>query len=141
MCFIDICYFVGMQGIDLHFADVRRVRENIIQVSFKDLAEIEEIDARLLKESILELSEDHPYVLILNGDKKRIDFSREAKEFLTQDEKLNQNIICEAYVAKSMSNKLIFHFFINFYKPNFPVQVFDELSEAYKWVESQRVIN
>ena len=130
-----------MQGIDLHFADVRKVRDNIIQVSFKDLAEIEKKDAKELKDSILQLSQNHPYVLVLNGDKKRIVFSHDAREYLVQDQSLNEHIICEAYVAKSMSNKLIFHFFINFHKPSYPVQVFEELTEAYKWINSHNSDN
>lgn len=129
-----------MQAIDLHFADVRKIKENIIQVSFKDLAEIEKIEAMELKRSILDLSENLPYMLIMNGDKKRIEFSHEAREFLVQDQKLNHKIICEAYVAKSMSNKLIFHFFINFHKPIYPVRVFDEILDAYSWIENQKVL-
>ncbi len=128
-----------MQKSGLHFASVETIKENIIHVSFFDLAEIDIEDAKALKQEILRLSGANNYVLVLDSGKQRIDISHAARDFLVSDQQLNEKIICQAYVAKSMSNKLIFHFFINFHKPDFPVQVFDSSPDALKWIEKEMV--
>lgn len=123
----------------ISFASATLLPENTVHVKFNDLAEVDIEEARTLKDLILKLSAGSKYVLILDSGKERIDISHEARDFLVQDEELNKDIVCQAYVARSMANKLIFHFFINFHKPDFPVQVFDDLSEAQKWIKKQRV--
>lgn len=130
-----------MHTSSLPFASVNLINENTVHVVFQDMAEIDLEEVKELKESILKHTTGLKYILILDSGKKRIDISHDARDLLVQDEELNKDIICQAYVAKSMANKLIFHFFINFHKPDVPVQVFDDLSEAKAWIARQKIIH
>ena len=130
-----------MHNSSLPFASVNLINENTVHVVFQDMAEIDLEEAKELKESILKHTTGLKYILILDSGKERIDISHDARDFIVQDQELNKNIICQAYVAKSMSNKLIFHFFINFHKPGVPVQVFDDLTEANAWIAKQGIIH
>ena len=135
-----IVYIRVMHNSSLPFASVNLINENTVHVVFQDLAEIDLEEAKELKESILAHTTGQKYILILDSAKQRIDISHAARDLLVQDDELNKDIICQAYIAKSMANKLIFHFFINFHKPEVPVQVFDSLNEAKAWIAKQKVI-
>ena len=123
-----------MEILASDFAQIQKIAPFAIHVLLDDLSEIGLDEARALKKKILKLSAGEQYALILDSGKRRIDISHEAREFLALNKELNEKLICQAHVAQSVSNKLIFHFFVNFHKPPFPVQIFDRLEEAVEWV-------
>ena len=130
-----------MQNVALRFAQVKSVDQNIIHVFFHDMSEIGEQEAQELKGEVLKLAESRDFALIIDSGTRRIDISHEAREFLASDPEFSRQMICQAHVATSISNKLIFHFLINFHKPDFPVQVFDSLPEALSWIGKWPIAN
>lgn len=111
--------------------------DNIFEIGMEDHFHIELKDVIMLREKILELSENTEEVslIIISGDQTTI--SKEAREYAS-----NSSINCkaEAVVINKLYQKIIVNFMMNFTKKTSPyrnMKVFNCKEKALKWIESQ----
>lgn len=80
---------------------------------------------------------------ICNGKKKLLlgifsefsDIDTGGREYMASDE-TTQHSIAEAYILKSLSQKILANFYLTVNKPNVPTKFFSNITAAEKWLKS-----
>jgi hypothetical protein len=80
---------------------------------------------------------DHKKVLVLNVASRFSDVDSDARVYMSSDYAL-QYSIAEAFVLKSLSQRLIGNFYLKFQRPKVPTKLFSEIIEARKWLLKQK---
>lgn len=94
--------------------------------------------------TLSDLKEINEALTTLAGGKRKLllvianefsDIDKDSREYMATDES-TQHSIAEAYVIKSLSQKIIANFYLRINKPKVPTMIFTNLSSAEKWLKS-----
>jgi hypothetical protein len=61
--------------------------------------------------------------------------SANGRKFLASEDAV-QFSSCEAFVVKSLAQKILGNFYLKFDKPNIPSRLFNNFEDAYNWAET-----
>jgi hypothetical protein len=100
-----------------------------------DGVELDEHDAREMREVYLRLSGNQPFAILLDAS-EHFTPTKEASALLASRE-FSETRIAAAFVTDSLANKLFGNFFIRFNKPASPTKMFNDEARAFKWLEEQ----
>lgn len=118
--------------------EIRTLDNSIFRVEFFNGADIELSDAMLINENLIRLSQGKKYCILLDA-KNQFTTTPESREYVGSKER-SIGRIAFAIVAKSMANKLVGNFFIQFNKPVTPTKLFSDEESAMKWLIEQKAI-
>ena len=92
---------------------------------------IEEI--KLVEQGLIQISEDKAFKILFDMRNQYIQFDMDARRHAATAP-ITKLIQAEAIILNSLPNRLLFNFFLNFDKPNFPIKAFSKLTEALVWL-------
>jgi hypothetical protein len=96
---------------------------------------VEAEDANEMREANIELSNGHPYYVLLDTSKGFASAAPEAnKIFASKEYSHNRKAI--AIIAKSLASKIVSNFFIRFNKPHTLTRVFTNEAMATEWLRN-----
>lgn len=120
--------------IDLGHSVVYLRDDGIIQVNFGALTELDVKEAKQIVAATGKLTKGKK-ALILNVAGKLTTATKDARDYAATEEG-SIYTIADAYVIRSLAQKLIANFYINFHKPLVPTRVFTTESEAVDWLNT-----
>lgn len=108
---------------------------NIFRLKPFEGVEINIDDVYEMRGVFLEFSGNLPFAVLLDASNNFVP-TEEARAALASAEFTNKRIAA-AFVTRSLANKLIGNFFINFNKPATATRLFTDEASAFKWLEEQ----
>jgi hypothetical protein len=103
----------------------------IFRLTVIDGIELEEKDAKEMITEALALAKGEEYTILFDANKSGT-ISFEAREEFARSEKR----LAVAIVTKSLANKLLGNFFINFHKPKSSSRIFSDEQNAIEWLRT-----
>jgi hypothetical protein len=108
------------------------IEARIIRLRVIDNIELEQQDAKDMIADATALAKEQDYAILFDANSNGT-ISFEAREEFAKSKKR----IAAAIVTKSLANKLLGNFFVNFHKPKSPSRMFSEEQEAIEWLREQ----
>ncbi len=123
--------------IEIDCATIRKIADDIIVLENKDDVDIELADAVQINEAYEKLANGVPVYSILNSAQSFNNFSKDAQDYLARTAPFVQaNLLAaSAIVVTNLPNRLLAKFFVNFYKPAYPIKITANLQEAETWLK------
>lgn len=97
-----------------------------------------EEDLNALVDRIEQLTGGEPYLLMMEMKNHEILLSREARNYLSSDERTIRLTKAEAVVINSTIGKTIFNLIMRLDRPKFPFQAFTNEEDAAAWLLTHR---
>ena len=115
---------------------IKRIDQNIIEISMEDNYHIELEDNIALKEKILQIEKNTEDISFLFVSGEHTTISKEAREYSSRN-----RIYCkaEAVVVHKLYQRIIVNFMINFNKKskaNRNMKIFTDRQEGLKWIQT-----
>ena len=123
--------------IEIDCATIRKIADDIIVLENKDDFDVELADAIEINAAYEKLANGVPVYSILNSAQSFNNFSKEAQDYLARTAPFVQaNLLAaSAIVVTNLPNRLLAKFFVNFYKPAYPIKITANLQEAETWLK------
>lgn len=121
--------------IKLPYVDITLLDDGIVQLNGKDHTYTQD-NIIAMNKAIGELSE-HKKVLLLVIGSQYSTVDAEARKYMSRPEAAPYSI-AEAYVIKSLAQRLLINFFIRVSGAPVPTNFFTDTGEALKWLKSFR---
>lgn len=122
----------------LNGVEVERISHNVLYIFYKDNHTVELEDVIELNDYIYEMSEQGQFKIytIVRSTGNFTSFSREAFLYLSKDAPIVRKRIvgCTATIINNLPSRMISRFFLNFYKPQYPMRLFPSYEKAQKWI-------
>ena len=123
----------------LNGVEVERISHNVLYIFYKDNHRVELEDVVELNDYIYEMSEQGQYKVytIVKSTGNFTSFTREAFNYLSKDAPIVKKKIvgCTATIINNLPSRMIARFFMNFYKPKYPMRLFANYEKANFWVK------
>jgi len=119
--------------IDLKHTLVLLRPDGIIQVNCSDCTYNKQ-DIIDVTQAQVELSKGEKKLLLVIGSEDT-NVESEAREFMAKEENTMYSI-AEAYVIKSLGQRILVNFYIKVSKPKVPTMFFSNVNDAEKWLKS-----
>jgi hypothetical protein len=124
-----------IKSIDLGHSVAHLRSDGIIQVNFGDDVELDAKETMEIIAASGELSGGKK-ALVLNVAGKNTSATSGAREESASAEGCRFTI-ADAFVTKSLAQKLLGNFYLNFHKPGVPTKIFNNEEEAVAWLKAQ----
>ncbi len=112
------------------------LRGDYIHVQFKDMSIIDEDEAKIVADHIVDLCDKKALPFITNGLGITIRMNNSARNFFAQYKPLLDVRKGQALLVNNMPSKLLAGFYIKYHKPADPTKIFTNFDEALKWIRS-----
>ncbi|HEY6160521.1 MAG TPA: hypothetical protein VI112_04840 [Bacteroidia bacterium] len=122
----------GSQSIDLGFCSVTLRPDGIIHTHFFSAMKIELEHVMKINEACGELTRGAKVPMFIDGDEQTIP-SESAMRYVSQKNS-NPYALAEAYILKSLAQKLIADLYLRFNRPGRPTRMFTKEGEALQWL-------
>ena len=120
--------------IDLPFAQLMKLNDNIVWIRYKDFdEEVGIVEAQMSSEALERLTGTKQVHLIIDFRETHIAFTNEARDFFAQSESHSKKRKSQALIIGGLAHKLVANFYMNFNRPNCPVAIFDDPQKALDW--------
>lgn len=127
---------IFINAIDLGHSLVRLRNDEIVQVNFGDDIDLDAKESNEIVEAIGKLAGGRK-MLILNISGVNTSASSAARSHSASEDGCRFTI-ADAFVTKSLAQKLLGNFYLNFHKPPVPTRIFDDIERAEDWLKSQK---
>lgn len=125
-----------LDKITLSFAEFSLLKDNVVLINYLNETPLNVERGIQLVETINKLTHNQPAAAIHNVGDKYI-FSTDAMRFMgSQLTGTDHHYVARAIVATNPAARISVNNFINLHKPLIPTKLFNEVDEAYVWVES-----
>lgn len=128
-------YIIFVKTIDLGHSLIQLRNDGIVQVNFGDDIELDIKESSEIISAIGVLTEGEK-VLVLNIAGKNTTATGAARNHSASKEG-SRYTIADAFVTKSLAQKLLGNFYMNFHKPMVPTKIFDDVQLATEWLKAQ----
>jgi hypothetical protein len=108
------------------------IEPKIIKLVVVDGIELEQTDAQRMISEAIALAEGNEYAILFDANKSG-NSSFEAREEFARSKKRK----AVGIVTRSLANKLVGNFFINFHKPLSSSRIFNDEETALEWLRTQ----
>ena len=124
-----------MQKIELNKVFIELLTPQLILISTKDNSVLEIEDLEEMKKTNLELTKGAKYGVISETGNYTSVSSEGRKHMTTKG--IEKNKIAAAFIINSLSQRLLFNFFIRFNKPSVHTKSFSNMKHAREWIDFQ----
>lgn len=125
-----------MKEVNLDFVIIRLFEPDIAHIEVVGDILITEKEVRIINEEIKRLGDGKELLQLITADEVS-QFDNSARVFSASEEGTRYSK-AEAFVVKSLSQRLIANFYVKVNKPPKPSKVFNNKEEAIQWLKSQR---
>lgn len=126
---------MSSKKMSLGFGTIELAADEFIIIRLNYGEEIDLDKAKIMKQKTYELLGDKKYVLLIDAN-THIQATKEARDWGSRPE-AHKNLIAQAFLIKSISNKLIGNFIIKFHKPAVNTRLFSDEKSALEWLSKQ----
>ncbi len=126
---------IFVKTIDLGHSLVQLRNDGIVQVDFGDDVDVDLKESTEIVNAIGALTEGKK-ALILNIGGRNTTATGAARNH-SASEQGARFTIADAFVTKSLAQKILGNFYMNFHKPYVPTKMFDDVNLAIEWLKSQ----
>ncbi|MBC7865287.1 MAG: hypothetical protein IAF38_20090 [Bacteroidia bacterium] len=123
--------------IVLSFCEMYLEEPGIIMTVFSKDTDVDESAAVELLGNLLKLAQGEPHGLIYDFNKKNIIIREITRKISSVRDERTSKLICRAFIASSLQNKLESKHFIQAGKPQAETNYFSTKEEALDWVRSK----
>ena len=136
--FLSISLFLFHMIREIPCATISKLDHDLIKIVYKDEYQVELEDAKMVDDVFQELSGDEPVRVIMNTSGRYSVFSSEAQNYFSKEGKmvLKNKILAFATVINSLPNRLLVRFYLTFFRPPYPFEVFKNEEEALNYLNS-----
>lgn len=114
---------------------VQPIKLGMHEIIVKEGEFIDSNDINLMKKINLQLSDNRPYVLLVDS-KEFSSISKDARE-LSASKEMAKVTYAKALLVHSLAHKLVGNFYINVNKPFIKTKIFTDRQKALNWLEQQ----
>ncbi len=114
--------------------EIKSIGNLIFRIEFFNGAGIDLTDAELIHETLTSLAQGNKYCILLDAQ-HQFTTTPESRAFVA---KKVSGRIAFAIVTKSIANRLVGNFFIQFNKPVSPTRLFADEDAAIQWLKEQK---
>lgn len=125
-----------LKELSLDFARIRFYEPDLAHIDIIGDYLITEKEVRVINTRLGELNEGKAMLILITAEEVT-QFDDSARVFSASEEGSKYSV-AEAFVVKSLSQRLIANFYVKVNKPPIPSKVFNSEKEAIKWLESKR---
>lgn len=118
--------------IDLDIATLF-MKDGIIQIIYKDNVIIDSENVKAVIEKRISMAEGIPRPILVDG-RKVFYWTRESKDYSHSEEAIKE-MSAVAIINSSFFAKIHMNFIMMFYKPPFPLRVFNTIDAGLIWLE------
>lgn len=111
--------------------------DNLMHFQFKSKTIIEVDDVKELVETVKEIGNGKQYANLITAD-EFVTLGHGVREF-SATEFANAQTIADAFVVKTLPEKLLANFYIRINKPPKPTRMFNDENKAIEWLKKQQV--
>lgn len=120
--------------IDLPFAELINLSDNIVWIRYKDYGEeIGIAQAKMSSAALSRLTGVKQVHLIIDFRGTHIAFTNEARDFFARSDSHSKKRNSQALIIEGLPHKLVANFYMKFNRPNCPVAVFEDPQKALDW--------
>lgn len=112
------------------------LKDGYLLIKYKDMSVINIEEAKRIISLGMELCNNEPYPVIIDGSYKSIQMNNEARNYFSKNPLLSKITKSLAIVVNNTPSRLLARFFIKFHKPMHPVKVFSNLADAEDWTNT-----
>lgn len=113
---------------------VLTLREDILLVKMKPNIDLNLEAMKNLLHQAVNLAEKKKYFAIIDT-REPYDTSLEARNYYSESD-YTEYRYADAFIVNSLPMRLVVNFYISFHKPKIPTKMFNNESDARKWVET-----
>ena len=131
-----------IKKVETRGAEISMCSDGIMRVMYKKNEEIDSSVIKDLIENYNKLVEGKKYPYIYFTEDNSVTFGNDVRAYFKQNEHAFPKI-CDAFIVKSLAQKLIANFYLKFNKPTYPSKVFNNMADAESWclLQSQKYQN
>ncbi len=116
-------------------ATMTKVNDFTIKVDYFNEIDVELKEAIEVHQAFKELSPSHPICILIDGRKKFVNYSAEAKEFYAKDKEYAPEKVAVAIVINSLPARIIAKFYFSFHHPYYKTRICSNKESGLKWLE------
>jgi len=113
---------------------MKKYDNNLMYYQLKPHTFIEMKDVKEVLEEVEKLGSEIKYLNLFEFG-ENCDTDSETRMWAS-DSKGNKQTIADAFVIRSLAQKIVINFYLKFHKPHKPTRVFNKTNEAIKWLLS-----
>ena len=125
---------IFIKTIDLGYSVVQLRSDGIVQVDCDDNLDIDVKESTEIVNAIGHLTEGKK-ALVLNIAGTNTTATGAARNHSASEDGVKYTL-ADAFVTKSLAQKLLGNFYLNFHKPGVPTRIFDDVEKATEWLKS-----
>lgn len=112
------------------------IRKGVVWLTFKESAELDVKEIRELTKAAETLSENKPYVLMVDA-RVHLTITSEARK-ISAEKKESPLLLANAVIVNNLPVRVTANFFSSFNKPHFAFKVFNDEKKALTWLLKQK---
>lgn len=122
-------------------AIVSKLDHDLIKIVYKDNYQVELEDAKMVDAVFQEFSNDKPLYVLMDTSGRYSVFSSEAQRFFTHEASmtLQNKIAVFAILINSLPNRLLVRFYLAFFRPRYPFEIFKKEEDALLFLNTMRL--
>jgi hypothetical protein len=124
--------------IEISCATIIKRDIDLALIVYKDDYDVEYEDVVLLDKELKKMFDNDQFYVITDFSDKYNKFSKEAQNYLAKDGMIVNQLLCSAVDINNLPIRMIARFFINFFKPQFPMKIFSSRLLARQWIDKLR---
>ena len=127
---------------DIPCAVITQLDTNLIKIEYKDDYLVELEDAITVDHIVQEMTNMKPVFILMNTNGRYSVFSSEAQKYLSYRAPMvvENRIMAFAVVVNTLPNRMLAKFYLNFFKPKYPFEIFKNEKNALSFLNSRRMI-
>lgn len=119
---------------------LRLLSNGIIHYTYLPNSEVDEVEHQLNHNAVIELvGKDNKYPVLVDGD-EFINVTPEARKLIRDLEHIIP-VNARALVIKSLSQRILANFYIQFYKPSIPTKIFNNYEDSFLYLNTMKFCN
>ena len=128
--------YIVIKKVETSATEISICSDGVIRIMYKKNKEIDPSVLKDLIENYNKLVEGKKYPCMHYTEDNSVTFSNDVRDYFKQNERSFPKI-CDAFIVKSLAQKLLANFYLKFNKPVHPSKVFNSVYEAKTWCLQQ----
>ncbi len=124
-------------SVDLSYCELSICEPGIVYIFFKTDTDIDEAVGIEILSNIISLTKGEPHALVYDMNKKNIIIREITRKISGVRDARTSNLICRAFIAGSLQNRLESKHYIQNGKPSAETKYFTEKNEALEWIRAK----
>jgi len=119
---------------EIKCATIELLSDDVILIQYLEDYAVEIDDVKELDVKLSNYLKGKKIYTITDFSNQFNSFSKEAQQFLAKEGKVIALLLASAVVINNLPTRLLARFFMRFHKPNYPVKIFANISNAKDWI-------